>query len=281
MKIKILKAKHTGFCFGVKRAISIAENFLKKNKHACSVGPIIHNPEVVKDLARKGLKVIDDIDRADGSCIVIRSHGISPGLRKKAEALSASMVDATCPFVKRSQSIVSLLKRQGYKIIIAGEKNHPEVKALFEIAGPSCSVITGEADYKRLRLRRGSKVACVAQTTLSREQFFRMVSSILKLGVFEYRIFDTICNDVVQRQLEAKRLAKDVDVMIVVGGRMSANTKHLAAICRDRGTKTYQIETAGELKRSWFNRAGCVGVISGASTPAGIVNTVVKKIEKI
>jgi len=279
-KLKIIKARHTGFCFGVKRAVGSAEKFLVKHKRAYSLGPIIHNPSVVKDLSGKGLEVISDIKKAKGSSLIIRSHGMSPRLKVKAKELSVDMLDATCPFVKRSHAIVTKLKRESYKIIIVGEKNHPEVKALLEVAGVRALVVTGEADLARSSLR-DNKIAVVAQTTLSRDMFFRIVESILQLDCLEYRVFNTICNDVVQRQTEAKTLAKKVDMVFVVGGKISANTRHLAQICKDQGTKTYHIETAKELRPAWLKAQSLVGIVSGASTPADIVEKVVKKLKKI
>jgi len=279
-KLKIIKARHTGFCFGVKRAVGSAEKFLVKHKRAYSLGPIIHNPSVVKDLSGKGLEVISDIKKAKGSSLIIRSHGMSPRLKVKAKELSVDMLDATCPFVKRSRAIVTKLKRESYKIIIVGEKNHPEVKALLEVAGGRALVVTGEADLARSSLR-DNKIAVVAQTTLSRDMFFRIVESILQLDCLEYRVFNTICNDVVQRQTEAKTLAKKVDMVFVVGGKISANTRHLAQICKDQGTKTYHIETAKELRPAWLKAQSLVGIVSGASTPADIVEKVVKKLKKI
>lgn len=277
LKIKI--AKHTGFCFGVKRAVGIAEDFLKKNKSAYSIGPIIHNPVVVKELSHKGLKVIDDIKKARGANIVIRSHGLPPYLRKRALKASVGMVDATCPFVKRSHDIVTLLNRENYQIIIIGEKSHPEIKALSEVAGEPAQVVTNQADLKNLRLKN-KKVAVLAQTTLSHDGFLNIAASIFSKGCFEYRIFDTICNDVVRRQAEAKELARKVDLILVVGGKISANTNYLARICRDIGTRTYHIETEKELKSSWLKGLDSVGIISGASTPRKVVNRVVSKLKK-
>jgi len=279
-KVKIIKASHTGFCFGVKRAVGSAEKFLKKRKRVYSLGPIIHNPSVVEDLSGKGLEVISDIKKAKGSYLIIRSHGISPRLKMKASEFSIGTLDATCPFVKRSHTIVTKLKKESYRIIIIGEKNHPEVKALLEVAGRGALVATRESDLNGLSFR-DNKIAVVAQTTLSRDRFFRIVESILQFNCLECRIFNTICNDVIQRQAEAKRLAKKVDLVFVVGGKISANTRHLAQICKAQGTKTYHIETANELKPSWLKAQPLIGIVSGASTPAGIVEKVVTKLKKI
>jgi len=275
-RLRIRKARCAGFCFGVRRAIGIAEDFLKQGKPTYSLGAIIHNPTVVKQLSDKGLKVISDIRQAKGEFVVIPSHGISPRLCKKAREFSIGMIDATCPFVKRSHSIVGLLKKEGYRIIVAGERDHPEIKALYEVAGPGTLVVAKSSALKHVRAK---KVAVVAQTTLSREVFLEIASSVLNMNYLECRIFDTICNDVVKRQLEATQLSRTVDLMLVVGGRMSANTRHLAEICKKISVRTHHIETERELKKPWFRGVGCVGVISGASTPEEIVDRVVMRLK--
>ncbi|MFC1807657.1 4-hydroxy-3-methylbut-2-enyl diphosphate reductase [Candidatus Omnitrophota bacterium] len=279
-QLKIRKARCAGFCFGVKRAVGIAEDLLKKSERAYSLGSIIHNPVVVNDLSKRGLKVIRDIDKAKGSDMLIRSHGISPRLKECARKLSIRMIDATCPFVKRSHDIVSILKNEGYKIIIIGERTHPEISALYEVAGKDAVIVSKSSDLVKLKIKN-KKVGAVAQTTLSKDEFLEIAHSILKSGCFEYRIFDTICNDVVQRQKEAKEIAKTSDVILVVGGKMSANTKHLASICKKTGATTHHIETSKEIRPPWFKKAESVGVVSGASTPAQIVDDVILKLKSI
>jgi (E)-4-hydroxy-3-methyl-but-2-enyl pyrophosphate reductase len=277
---KIIKASHIGFCFGVKRAISAAETFLDKNKKAYSFGPIIHNPFMVLELARKGLCVVDDIQKAKNQCLVIRSHGMPPALRAKANRSCSKIIDATCPFVKRSHRIVTRLKRQGYIIAIAGKKEHPEIKALLEVAGKDAVAVWRKTDTRKLDTKN-KKLAVVAQTTLSRDRFIEIVNAILKLDYFECRIFDTICNDVLQRQKEAKNIAKTTDIVFVVGGKNSANTSHLVRICRDQGACTYHIERAQELRPCWIKESRSIGIVSGASTPGSIVEEVLEKIKKI
>jgi len=277
---KIIKAKHIGFCFGVKRAIAAAEGLLRKHKKTCSLGPIIHNPFVVEMLSEKGLKVISDIKDAKGACLVIRSHGIPPALKKKAQEYCTEILDATCPFVSRSHKIVSKLRKEGYLIAIAGERRHPEVQALIEMAGPGTLVLTKKSDIRKIRPRK-VKLALIAQTTISRDIFVEIAEALLRLDYPECRIFDTICNDVVGRQKEAKALAGRTGVVCVVGGKNSANTKHLAEICRKVGALTYHIESADELSPAWFKKALSIGVVSGASTPGEIVEKVVEKIKNI
>ena len=277
---KIIKARHIGFCFGVKRAIAAAEDLLSKHKKTCSLGPIIHNPFVVERLSKKGLKVISDIKDARGKCMVIRSHGIPPALKKEAQEYCTEIFDATCPFVSRSHKIVSKLRKEGYHIAIAGERRHPEVQALIEMAGPGTLVITKKSDIKKIRSKK-IKLALIAQTTISRDIFVEIAEALLRLDYPEYRIFDTICNDVVGRQKEAKALAGRTGVVCVVGGKNSANTKHLAEICRKGGALTYHIESPDELNPRWVKKALSIGIVSGASTPGDIVEKVVEKIKNI
>jgi len=278
--LKIKKAKHSGFCFGVKRAVGRAEDFLKDHKEGYSLGSIIHNPSVVERLSEKGLKVIKDINKAKNSHLVIRSHGISPRLKNKAKALSICTVDATCPFVDRSHKIVTKLKKEGYKIIIIGQKDHPEVEAILEVAGKRAIAIAKKSDLSKLNLKN-KNIAVIAQTTLSRDKFFEVTTSLLKLDAFECRIFDTICNDVTERQKEAKALSKTTDIIIVVGGKVSANTRYLTQICREQGARTHHIETDKEIKRHWFKSVSSVGIVSGASTPSDIIEAVIKKIKSL
>ncbi|MFA5069425.1 MAG: 4-hydroxy-3-methylbut-2-enyl diphosphate reductase [Candidatus Omnitrophota bacterium] len=278
VKPRIIKASHIGFCFGVKRAISAAEGVIGKGKNTCSLGPIIHNSFVVKQLSRKGLKVISDIRQGRGLHLIIRSHGIPPAIRKKAEAYCAGVLDTTCPFVSRSHSIVSCLRKEGYFIVIAGEKHHPEVQALVETAGPNVAVVTKRHCIKKIAAKK-TKIALVAQTTISRDIFVKIARGLLACDYAECRIFNTICNDAQRRQEEAKQLSAVSDVICVVGGKNSANTKHLARTCRRSGVVTHHIESADELRPGWFDSAMSIGIVSGASTPGSMVEEVEKRIK--
>jgi (E)-4-hydroxy-3-methyl-but-2-enyl pyrophosphate reductase len=280
IKPRIIKAHNIGFCFGVKRAVRAAEDFLLKHEQAYSIGPIIHNACMVEELSGKGLKVISDIRKAKGKCLVIRSHGMPPALREKAKSLCSEIIDATCPFVDCSHKIVTKLRNEGYRIAIAGEREHPEIQALVEMAGPDSVVIAKKSDIRYLK-KNVKKLAVVAQTTLSRDKFVEISQALLKAGYFECRIFDTICNDVFQRQKEAKNIAKRAEIVFVVGGKNSANTRHLAQICRRSGACSYHIEMSGELRPEWIKGARSIGIVSGASTPGNIVEDVFQKIKNI
>jgi 4-hydroxy-3-methylbut-2-enyl diphosphate reductase len=262
MQIKV--AKHSGFCFGVKRAINIVEKALRKKIDIYSLGPIIHNPEVVNELSKKGLKVIRGIGSIDKGAVVISSHGAPIETVQKIKEKGLRLIDATCPFVKHSHDIVKTLKRDGYSIIIIGDKAHPEVRALLSSAGKKV--------YSR-------KIGIVSQTTQTKHNYIQGIVEALKGDFSEIRIFNTICNDTSARQTEARRLLKDCNVMVVVGGKNSANTRRLFEICKERGVDSHHIESDVELKKEYFRGKRCVGVVSGASTPDSMVNKVVKKIE--
>ncbi|MBN1913424.1 MAG: 4-hydroxy-3-methylbut-2-enyl diphosphate reductase [Candidatus Omnitrophica bacterium] len=278
--IKIKKAELIGFCFGVKRAINIAENALKKKKKLYSLGPVIHNPQVVNDLSKKGIRVISDIKDASGGTILIRSHGVGPAIIKELKRCKASAIDATCPFVARSHKIVKALKKEGFYIIIIGEETHPEVKALAQACGADKKIVIDVKKIKGLMLEN-KKVGIVAQSTLTRGLFNKITAAILEKNPRELRIFDTLCKDVAKRQREAVRLSRTCGIMIVIGGKSSANTKRLAHLCREQGAKTYHVETECDIKRQWFKNCGSAGIITGSSTPDYIADRITRYIKTI
>lgn len=274
MQIKV--AGHSGFCFGVKRAIKIARKTLRKSKHKkniYSLGPIIHNPQVVDELKEKALNVITDIDSIEKGTVIISSHGAPKDLIQKIRKKKIELVDATCPFVKYAQDIVRDLKKRGYRVIIIGDKKHPEVKALISLAGGV------ESDpSNRPKKINGKKIGIVSQTTQDKASYLRGILEILEDDFNEVRIFNTICNDTSRRQRLTRDLLKECDVMIVVGGKNSANTKRLWQICRESGVDSRHIEREEELKKDYFVEKKCAGVVSGASTPDAIVKKVADKI---
>lgn len=277
--IKIKKANPSGFCFGVRRAINIAEDALKGRTKIYSLGPVIHNTIVVDRLSREGLKVISRVEDAHGGKLLIRSHGIKPSVREKIKAENIGIIDATCPFVERSHRIVDRLKKEGFYIIIAGDANHPEVAALAEAAGKNKKIVSDSRQIQRLHIKN-KKVGLLAQSTLTKSLFKKITKNVRGEKPDELRIFDTICRDVTKRQYEAARLSRLVDLMLVVGGRISANTKRLAELCRKEGVKTYHIETEQQIKNGWFKNAESVGIIGGSSTPGWIVDGVIDYIRR-
>jgi 4-hydroxy-3-methylbut-2-en-1-yl diphosphate reductase len=261
MKIKI--AKSAGFCFGVRRAIDLADKTVKEKKKIYTLGPLIHNPQEVKRLARKGIKPVKSPGKLKKVTLILRTHGIPSNLRKTLEKKDLTLVDAACPFVKRAQEIVKKLAGTARQIIIVGEKTHPEVVALVSYGRGKCVVVENKDDLRKTKL--ADQVSVLSQTTQSPENFVNVISA-LKSSRVKVKSFDTICRATIDRQSAARGLAKKADVMIVVGGKNSGNTRRLYQICR-RYTEAYHIETAKQLKNNWFKGAKTVGITAGASTP--------------
>jgi len=267
MQIKI--AEHSGFCFGVKRAINIADSTLKSLKYKkdiYSIGPIIHNPQVVNSLLKKGLYVTNDIKAIKKGTVIISSHGAPQDVIRKIKKKKIKLIDATCPFVKQAHIIVKNLKKKGYRVVVVGDRAHPEVKALLSLAG---------------RGTKTKKVGVISQTTQNKSHYLKEISGILNGDFSEVRVFNTICNDTMHRQTLTCKLLKECDVMVVVGGKNSANTRRLYEICRESGVDSYHIEEPSELNKDFFTDRRCAGVVSGASTPDRMVRKVVERIKKI
>ncbi|MCM8781700.1 MAG: 4-hydroxy-3-methylbut-2-enyl diphosphate reductase [Candidatus Omnitrophica bacterium] len=277
MKVEV--AGCSGFCFGVKRALRIVEEALKKNKgkQVYSFGPIIHNNQVVEELSRRGLRTIRKLDGINEGVVVISSHGASPKIFEQVKTKGLTLIDATCPYVMSAQKIVKSLIEEGYSVLIFGDSNHPEVESLVGFADGKAIVVGQESElWKTPALSR--RVGIVSQTTQSLKNYFEIISKMLKKGFMEVRIFNTICTDTQKRQESAAQLAKLVDVMIIVGGKISANTKRLFDICSKICKNTYLVETVQELQSEWFKDKTKVGVASGASTPDWIIEGIKNEI---
>jgi len=275
MNIKVVEPY--GFCYGVRRAIKLARHALNKGARVYSIGPIIHNPQVVDKLSAEGLKVMKDLAAVKGGKVMICSHGACPSILEAVGKKRFGMVDATCPNVLRSQKICSELKKDGYQVVIVGDKKHPEVRSLMGFSDDKAVVIGSEQEARRLKTN--SKLGVVAQTTQSTGNFDKIASTFAKADRGELRIFNTICNDTIKRQRATMELAKRVDIMVVVGGKNSANTKRLFEICKKYGTKAHHVETKDQIKTNWFKRKNRVGIASGASTLDWIIEDVVKAVK--
>lgn len=278
--MKTRLAKRIGFCFGVKRAVEMAETSLKSKGPICSLGSIIHNEQVVELLSKKGLKVIKDVNKIRGGACVISSHGISPAIAWAIKKRGVRLIDTTCPFVLNAQRIAKSLSGGPYGVIIVGDAKHPEIKALVGYVQGDARVVKDARDAKRLKIGQGGKFIVISQTTQSAKNFLDTVHVISEKKPRELRIFNTICGDAEERQDAAKALAASVDVMLVVGGRNSANTKRLLEVSRSVRKKSYLIETEKDLRKRWLRHARSVGITSGASTPDWLVAKVVEKINK-
>ncbi|MCL5023607.1 MAG: 4-hydroxy-3-methylbut-2-enyl diphosphate reductase [Nitrospirae bacterium] len=275
--MEILTAKGAGFCFGVKRAIDIAFAMAeKKQKGIYTVGPLIHNPQVIDRLREKGIAPTEEIEAAGISALIIRTHGIPLDLRERVSRAGCEIVDATCPFVTKAQHYAKLLNEEGYQVVILGDANHPEVKGLMSYAGENAIVLDATAELPELK----SKVGIVVQTTQPVDALKRLIGKVAEKAK-EMKVYNTICNSTALRLRETETMAGRVDVMIVVGGRNSANTTQLARLCASKPVKTYHIETADELSAQWFGGIKKVGITAGASTPDWIIDDVKKRIKDI
>lgn len=274
--MEVILADNLGFCYGVKRAIQLAEDSAAPGQVTNTLGPIIHNPQMVAKLAENGVGTVDSLDEVKGGTIIIRSHGVGPDVYDRVEAMGLNMVDATCPHVRKAQSSAKMLADEGYQVVIIGEKHHPEVKSIIEWAGDGAVAI--ETEEEADALPKYGKLGVVAQTTFSAPKFKLIVERLLDKSS-DVKILRTICTATDQRQSAAMKLATEVDLMIVIGGKNSANTTRLAQLCRDK-CKTYHIETADELRDDWFENIKKIGITAGASTPDWIIKEVYKKCQK-
>jgi 4-hydroxy-3-methylbut-2-enyl diphosphate reductase len=276
--MKILLAKTAGFCFGVRRAVNIAFRASgKKRKGVYTLGPIIHNPQVVEQLKEKGIIPISDIKgKKDIRALIIRTHGIPRNLSEEISSMGCEIIDATCPFVKKAQYYAKLLSEEGYQVVILGEREHPEVKGLLSYASDDAIVVDGNRPLSRLK----NKVGIVVQTTQPLDALKRVLSQAIGHAK-EIKVYNTICNSTALRLKETEDMARKVDAMVVVGGKNSANTTQLANLCRSLSVATYHIETLFEIQDIWFRDAKRVGITAGASTPGWIIKEVEQRIRNI
>ncbi len=280
---KIVIAEHSGFCFGVKRAMNMISDVSTeyKNMPICTLGPIIHNPQAVEKLRNSGINVIENINEIDKGVIILRTHGVEKNLMHKLENKEITVIDATCPFVRRAQEYVVKLHKEGYPVFVIGEKNHPEVKALKSQAKNNVTVIQNESDLKNIEKSKNTKIGVISQTTQDLAHYKEMVMMIFDYYK-EIRIFNTICNATSQIQKSAVELAKKVDVMFIIGGYNSANTKRLYELCKRIHSRTYHIETEKNIDVSIISDSTkVIGIAAGASTPDWIIENVKNYLKKI
>lgn len=274
--MEIILAKSAGFCFGVKRATQMAFEASAEYEHICSLGPIIHSPQVVEKLAEKGVEVVARVEAIPAGAVIIRSHGVTADEMRAILARDLIVVDATCPFVKKAQEYAARLAAEGYAVVIVGEAEHPEVQGIVSYAdGGKVQVVANAAEAGALP--RMGRVGIVAQTTQSFENL-RQVADVCLEKCQEMHVFNTICDATTVRQNEAREIARQVDVMLVIGGFNSANTSRLAQICREIQPATHHLETAGEVDPAWFAGARRVGITAGASTPRWLIDEVVCRV---
>ncbi|MBR3325942.1 MAG: 4-hydroxy-3-methylbut-2-enyl diphosphate reductase [Atopobiaceae bacterium] len=276
---KILVAEHAGACFGVERALRMTEDAARKAKGPVhTLGPLIHNHRVVSELRAQGVTAIEGLDEVEPhATILLRTHGVTPWVETQAKETGAHVIDATCPFIKRVHKAVERLDAAGYQVIVIGEAGHPEVEGT---CGHTHTALVIGSATEVAHARLGKRVGLVVQTTLSRRVVREVVDALVG-RVDELRLIDTVCEATRDRQLAAAELAEKADVMMVVGGRNSANTCHLAQICEERCASTYHVEHEDELVAEWFAGASCVGITAGASTPAAHIEAIQRRVEEL
>lgn len=274
---KITLAKTAGFCFGVDNAIKKLDNAVKyMDSPIYTLGPIIHNKQMIEKYDSQNVKIINDLSQIENNAtVVIRSHGIAKSFYDDMMQKHINIIDATCPYVKKVQDIVSKYYLQGYKIIIIGDEKHPEVIGVNGWCNNSAIIINNKNNIPIIKMY--DKICVVAQTTIIENLFLEIVSEIQKLNC-ETQVFNTICSATEERQEEAKFLAKNSDAMIVIGGYDSSNTKKLTEICKKYCDNVVHIETASEIDINKFKDCKSVGITAGASTPAWIIKEVVQKV---
>ena len=279
--MEIRLAKTAGFCFGVNRAVELTYKLLDEGHRVATLGPLIHNPQAVEDMRRKGAQVVNTVQEVPAGCeVVIRSHGVTPEVKRSVAACGLPLVDATCPHVARAQRAAADLAEQGRHVVVVGEEGHPEVEGLVACAreaGAPVSVVAGPDDLPETL---EGPVGVVVQTTQTREALDAVVAALEERGV-RLLVKNTICFATRQRQEAAAALAGEVDAMVVIGGRNSSNTTRLADICAAACSRTHHVESPDEIDPAWLAGCAVVGVTAGASTPEEQIEAVATLLEAL
>ena len=278
--MEVVLAKSAGFCFGVKRAMEEVYSQLENGKKIVTYGPLIHNEEVVKDLAQRGVDVIDgeeELEALAEGAVVIRSHGVSKHIYELIEQKGLECIDVTCPFVKRIHRIVERESKEGKQIVIIGNPGHPEVEGIRGWSMTPAVVLETKEEAENFRAEEGKTLCIVSQTTFNYNKFQELVE-IFEKKRYDKVVLNTICSATEERQMEARQIACEADTMIVIGGRHSSNTQKLYEICRKECENTYYIQTLVDLDTKPFQCIGCVGITAGASTPNNIIEEVQKHV---
>jgi len=278
--MEVMVAEKCGFCPGVRNAISIAEKILvykeERENDVYSLGPIIHNKDMVERLAKSGLKTVNKVEEIQSGTVLIRSHGAAPQQLAKLKEKGVNIVDATCVLVKRVQHIAEELEKDGYKVVIIGDENHPEVRAVVGCTRDAV-VIADESDLHKVA--KNDKLGIVCQTTQSPEHFGRMLGAIARGSFSELKVINTLCQEAIKRQESAVQLCKQVDIMFALGSLESANTRKLAELCKKYNSETFHLQNWNELDKNILFGKNTAGVTAGASTPEWIIDEFVKNLE--
>ena len=274
--MKVELAKSAGFCFGVEKAVNtVYEEAKKENEIVYTLGPIIHNEEVVKDMKKRGVEAVkmEDLDSLPKGTVIIRSHGVSREVYNFVKNSGHRVVDATCPFVKKIHAIVSVQSGKGKTVVIIGNPDHPEVMGIKGWGDENTYAVENIEQFINLGLKKDEEIIIVAQTTFNHKKFQEIIDKISLLG-YDVRCFNTICNATQERQAEAKKIASNVDAMIVIGDKKSSNTGKLVEICQEECKNTVFIQTLEDLNYDALLSVDSVGITAGASTPKHIIEEV-------
>lgn len=274
--MKVLVAEKCGFCPGVRTAINLAKKTLENQKIVYSLGPIIHNEDVVRQLAGSGLHPVSGIGDIPEGTVLIRSHGATSAELDEIKHKGLDIVDATCVLVKRVQKIACQLHDEGYHVVIIGDKDHPEVKAVVGSA-PDVDVVGTEDDLDKLS--NNKKLGIICQTTQSPDFFAQMLAAVVRRGFSEMKVINTLCRETMSRQEAAVKLCRQVDVMFVLGGLHSANTRKLAELCKRHNPQTFHLQNWQELDKKVLLGKTTAGVTAGASTPDAVINAFVQNLQ--
>ncbi len=283
--MQVIKAKELGFCMGVRRAVDMMEDAAGQLGPLTSLGSTVHNPQVVSKLRDRGVEVIATLNAIDARPVAITAHGVGPQVLRDLEARGAQVVDTTCPIVTRAQQWAKKLTDEGFGVIVFGDPEHKEVRGILGWATGKVVTMRSEAELDA-PLPEGfpSRIGVLSQTTETEAHFARFVERLLTKHmdeISELRVINTLCGATTDQQAATHELAQGVDLMIVVGGRESANTRHLAEVAREQGVETYHVEGAGEIDAAWLSGREKVGVAAGASTPDSVIDEVVERLHAL
>jgi 4-hydroxy-3-methylbut-2-enyl diphosphate reductase len=270
-----------GFCWGVRRAIDIMEKAADEKGEIISLGPIVHNPQVVRELEERGVRTAGDLSDGDSLPVAITAHGAGPEVLEGARSRGNEVIDTTCPIVTRSQRWAKKMAEAGFTVVIFGDPNHREVRGVLAWAGASAIAIQ---DGDPLPAKLPSRLAVISQTTQSPERFAEFLSRLMRehvAKISELRVINTLCDVTSSQQAAARELAQEVDLVLVVGGRSSANTRHLLDVCKEEGSVAYHVEGPDDLRAEWLKGCERVGVTAGASTPDSAVEAVVRRVQRL
>ena len=278
--MKITIAKHSGFCFGVKRAYDLACAGSRSRGKVYILGKLVHNDDVCRDLRKKRIKEIKSLNEAKEGTIIFTAHGVGPRLYEKVIKKGLKIIDTTCPKVVKAQRLAKNYAKKGYQVIVFGDEKHEEVKGIWEWSGDKVKIIGSLKEAKKFKLEKKKKYCLISQTTQNVEEFKRIKDYLSKASA-NFVYFNTICDSTDSRQNETRKLAEKNDAVIVVGGRDSANSRRLYEIAKSINLKTYFIENARQLKKNWFSDIKKLAITAGASTPEWAISKVIDKIGKI